>query len=95
MMRIVWVRIGASARTFEYDDGISLQENRIFTAIKLANLKIFEVIREIIGGGVKRRRGECTSPLSTPRARKTKSGPPPSGCLRRGTAHRGRCCRRR
>lgn len=31
---------------FEYDDGITLEENRIFTAIKLANLKIFEVIRE-------------------------------------------------
>jgi protein phosphatase len=31
---------------FEYDDGVSLEENRIFTAIKLANTKIFEVIRE-------------------------------------------------
>lgn len=31
---------------FEYDDGVSLEENRIFTAIKLANMKIFEVIRE-------------------------------------------------
>ena len=31
---------------FEYDEGVSLEENRIFTAIKLANMKIFEVIRE-------------------------------------------------
>ena len=31
---------------FEYDDSISLEENRIFTAIKMANNKIFEVIRE-------------------------------------------------
>jgi protein phosphatase len=31
---------------FEYDDGASLEENRIFTAIKLANMKIFEVIKE-------------------------------------------------
>ena len=31
---------------FEYDEGASLEENRIFTAIKLANMKIFEVIRE-------------------------------------------------
>jgi protein phosphatase len=31
---------------FEYDDSASLEENRIFTAIKLANTKIFEVIRE-------------------------------------------------
>lgn len=31
---------------FEYDDGVSLVENRIFTAIKLANNSIFDVIRE-------------------------------------------------
>lgn len=31
---------------FEYDENASLEENRIFTAIKLANMKIFEVIRE-------------------------------------------------
>lgn len=31
---------------FEFDDGASMEENRIFTAIKLANMKIFEVIQE-------------------------------------------------
>jgi protein phosphatase len=31
---------------FEFDDGVSMEENRIFTAIKLANMKIFEVIQE-------------------------------------------------
>ena len=31
---------------FEYDDSITLEENRIFTAIKMANNKIFEVIRD-------------------------------------------------
>lgn len=31
---------------FEFDEGVSMEENRIFTAIKLANMKIFEVIRE-------------------------------------------------
>jgi protein phosphatase len=31
---------------FEFDDGVSMEENRIFTAIKLANLKIFEVMEQ-------------------------------------------------